>query len=336
MRARGGWVYTQFEVVSSPLISFHHKGNLNVSSELSRPLVTENGGIVYPAVNKCVYCGSNEALTNEHIVPFGLHGDLLLPQASCQSCQKITSGLERFVLKDMLGMIRTRHKYRSSNRRKKRKHATATISVHESYGSIRDIKLEHHEFPIYTWTLPIFGPPGLTWQEPYHLLTANDRLVTVTSVDDVVACLEKGGGTRPVSMPTNVYHAVLFQRFIAKVAHSFACAVIGLEKFEPILQDFIIRGFEKPRIFIGGELKRPPIDYNVFEIGLGTMQTYRGKKWIVVRFRLLSYLGAPVYTAVVGECVDHDIFALDYAAYAKPIKFTTTKTYHPSSVASRR
>jgi len=41
---------------------------------------------------RCLYCGAaTESLIDEHAIPHGLGGHLILPKASCTACQKITS-----------------------------------------------------------------------------------------------------------------------------------------------------------------------------------------------------------------------------------------------------
>lgn len=57
----------------------------------------------YQPVRRCIYCGQQGgALTTEHIVPRGLHGNLLLPEASCKACEKITTGFEHRVLRGFM------------------------------------------------------------------------------------------------------------------------------------------------------------------------------------------------------------------------------------------
>lgn len=50
-------------------------------------------------IGKCIYCGSTDNLTDEHIVPHGLNGPWQLTEGSCQSCNRITSNFERDVLR---------------------------------------------------------------------------------------------------------------------------------------------------------------------------------------------------------------------------------------------
>jgi hypothetical protein len=59
-------------------------------------------------VGKCIYCGSTNNLTREHIVPRGLGGPWLLLKASCKKCAKVTSDFEREVLKEFFILVRTK------------------------------------------------------------------------------------------------------------------------------------------------------------------------------------------------------------------------------------
>jgi 5-methylcytosine-specific restriction endonuclease McrA len=48
----------------------------------------------YPPIGQCIYCGSDggvDGLRDEHIVPYSLGGHAELKEASCRSCEKITS-----------------------------------------------------------------------------------------------------------------------------------------------------------------------------------------------------------------------------------------------------
>ena len=53
--------------------------------------------VVVRRVGRCIYCGSRENLSTEHIVPRSLGGDHVLLEASCPSCRDATSRFERIV-----------------------------------------------------------------------------------------------------------------------------------------------------------------------------------------------------------------------------------------------
>src|SRR5262245_28072773 len=60
----------------------------------------------YTAVKCCIYCRSEEALNDEHIIPFGLGGRWVLPKATCADCAKKTSSFEHTCLRTMFGPLR--------------------------------------------------------------------------------------------------------------------------------------------------------------------------------------------------------------------------------------
>ncbi|QMV73624.1 hypothetical protein HS961_12730 [Comamonas piscis] len=60
----------------------------------------------YKSLNVCMYCGSTENLTKEHIVNYGINGELTLKNSSCKSCNGITSRNEESVLRGQMGQAR--------------------------------------------------------------------------------------------------------------------------------------------------------------------------------------------------------------------------------------
>src|SRR5215469_3620134 len=65
--------------------------------------------IVYAPVNRCIYCGATETLGKEHIIPRSLAGMLILPRASCRTCERTTSGFELTVARRIYGNFRMKH-----------------------------------------------------------------------------------------------------------------------------------------------------------------------------------------------------------------------------------
>src|SRR5262245_1110250 len=75
---------------------------------------------LFPPVGRCIYCDTADGpLSKEHVIPFGLGGNFILPRASCKACAKITSAFERTCLRQMYGDLRT--KYGAPSRRPKKR-----------------------------------------------------------------------------------------------------------------------------------------------------------------------------------------------------------------------
>ena len=67
----------------------------------------------FSPVGECIYCGargSEVELTDEHIVPYSLGGNVQLLQASCKPCARITGALEGYVGRKVLWDFRVHAK----------------------------------------------------------------------------------------------------------------------------------------------------------------------------------------------------------------------------------
>jgi hypothetical protein len=71
-------------------------------------MVSDDKDLNLGRVGRCIYCGTTESLSDEHVIPLGLGGRSILYDASCQSCANITSAFERVVLRDQFGAFRAR------------------------------------------------------------------------------------------------------------------------------------------------------------------------------------------------------------------------------------
>jgi hypothetical protein len=114
---------------------------------------------IYPAVGACIYCGSRElTLSNEHIIPFGLAGDLILPKASCRRCATITGEVERQCLREMLGDFRSTT--RLPTRRPKKRPRTIKVRHRDAHGVDIDEHIPTEKYPVIAlwYQLP---PPGV-------------------------------------------------------------------------------------------------------------------------------------------------------------------------------
>lgn len=80
-----------------------------------------------PAPGSCIYCGSSDTLSDEHVIPLGLGGRLVLTDASCQACSRITSAFERKVLRGFMGPARITANF--PTRRKKSRPASRSVSL---------------------------------------------------------------------------------------------------------------------------------------------------------------------------------------------------------------
>lgn len=107
-------------------------------------------------IGECIYCGVTKDLRDEHVVPFALGGHLVLKNASCRSCEQITTRFERKVLRGF--MYRARNTARFPTRRRKERPATSTVTYKDDTGT-KDVVGPVENDPAFL-QLPLLAEPG--------------------------------------------------------------------------------------------------------------------------------------------------------------------------------
>ncbi|AWI89220.1 hypothetical protein C0214_13695 [Methylobacterium sp. DM1] len=190
----------------------------------------------YPSLGKCIYCGADKKLSREHIIPFGLGGNLVFTGASCEQCAKATSDFERYCLRNMFQAARTHLKLPTRNKKEKPKTLRLSYFRHEGTHEWLDVPVSDHPYAV---VLPIFQPPTFISGSPHQ-----EGLVlegtAILSGPGFFEKLQKFGSNKAF---TQELSPDLFGRMLAKIAHGFAIAELGNNAFMPLLQG-LIRGTE--------------------------------------------------------------------------------------------
>ncbi len=95
-----------------------------------------------------------------------------------------------------------------------------------------------------------------------------------------------------------------FAKMLAKIAHAYTAATLGVNAFRPMLIEMIFDARAKPFFLVGGSLHIPPpmetdelhfMELAIIDVG--------HTKYAVVKIRLFANLGSPIYSVVVGEMI---------------------------------
>jgi hypothetical protein len=247
--------------------------------------------------NMCVYCGNtryrekdDRKLGDEHVIPESLGGNLILSEASCESCERRVNLFEQPILKSVLYAPRVH----LGIRRKPRKRGEEKITVDATVDG-KDIKLT---LPIKRMPVMLFflmmESPGLLIGRPSHFGAMNGAWVKPFLTD---------GPKMPPglqSMASPVLDTFKFMQFLAKIAHCYAVSVLG-SRFTPLLREIILSDTATPNFdLIGGNSKPGDPTNNLHEIEIG-WQTCFGVDYAIVKLRMFSNLGAPTYRVVAGR-----------------------------------
>lgn len=252
----------------------------------------------YEPVGVCIYCGSTtysiqrpSPLGDEHIIPFSLGGDLVLPEASCQACEKTINKYESILGQRIFGEFRLKYKMRS--RRKKGRPTTKQITTNS--GLIKPIPYTDYPAPFL-----IYGFGRATYLDDHtqniSLFQWDPLLFTNTEEVAQFAKTHDWDGKFRVE-----YAPVEFARCLAKIAHAYAVAEWGLDAFRPLLREIILSESDEIGRFIGGS-SLPPTSVVGGAHGLRMdMEVTPTRVLAVVRIRLFTRGETPEYEVVVGQ-----------------------------------
>ena len=260
----------------------------------------------YAPVGRCIYCGATEwsaqqlrKLGDEHIIPEGLGGGLVLPEASCKTCEAVTSAVE---LEWLRGAYYTARVQKELGKKKKRPPRFLPLQFLRN-GKIVWESIPLEKYPAMIVTLLFDEPEILSDCVPVEkVLSGGVAVGTLPTFGQLLKpYLDQGAVTfvPPRSSATSIH----LGRMLAKIAHSYAVAELGITGFTPFLVD-IISGTDTRYLshYVGGTRDVPPASDNGYEIKLTTVASVGRLPYLVVKIRLLSDVnGMPEYWVVVGE-----------------------------------
>jgi hypothetical protein len=248
-------------------------------------------------VGECIYCGSrDDALNDEHIVPFGLSGPWVLERASCAKCARITSTFERSVLKDTLMVARATMGLATRRPNQRPTHFSLSIT---RFGHRNELRVPVSELTG-TAIMLVLETPAYLDGRPY------DRGVIVKGVLELhvgglhIEDMAKVMGAEAVQTSAT-FHGNDFERMLAKIGYGFAIAAYGVEGFEEVyVLQSILGKTDDVGMWVGC-----PTDYlaevssNLHEAQVGT-----SGRDVHVRVRPFASCRGPWYQIVVGRLRD--------------------------------
>jgi len=177
----------------------------------------------YPPVGECIYCGATASLSDEHVIPYGLSGTLVLPQSSCGACADITSGFEGAVQRGFMHDARVVGDFPSRRKRSRPTTIEARLLADDGTATVHDV--EASEAPGFM-TLPTFARATVLAGKPsiQGINLVGVELLNFGKSPDQFAADYGATGIQNVS---NV-DATAFARLLAKIAYGYLIAELGL------------------------------------------------------------------------------------------------------------
>ncbi len=245
-------------------------------------------------VGRCIYCGSTENLSKEHIVPYGLNGELLLLKASCQSCQEITSVFEGHVLRQQFLLARSVLKlptYNPENR------PTEFTFEGEKDGQKVTITLPVDECPSFFMMLHLKKPAYIA---DYDYEKGTNVIGTSLHVRNPELIREKLG-IDTLSF-TTTFEGTSFERMLAKIAYGMVVLQYGPDVLEEcyVLPCILEEGQKNDVgkwVGSGRDIDELPRNREPYIITI--RQKENGEVYVFIR--LFAGFNTPEYLVIVGR-----------------------------------
>lgn len=268
---------------------------MNFREARSRTALRESG--------ECIYCGSKDDFSDEHVIPFALGGNLCVPKASCPICRDLTSRFERKVLRGFMYRARIVGNYPSYRRRERPDQVSVTLL---DGNAPREISLPRQAGSA-VLQLPTFERAGF--------LSGNAKmrginvcgLETIQFGADLNEAVRVQGATG--FRQTDDIAVTEFARMLAKIGYSFTVGVFGTLPLSNVLVLPFIRGeTDDAGCWIGSAQFDTESEKRGALHGL-THTIYRSetgtaKDVLVARIKLFASAGATGYEVVVCEMSD--------------------------------
>jgi len=252
--------------------------------------------IQHKPVGYCIYCGSTEELSREHIIPFGLSGTAVIPKASCKACSKIINQFEQDVLRGPMWAVRILRRLKS-----RRKHSEAPktypLTVIRN-GREEIINLPINQYPILLH-FPIFAPPAFLYQSNYKSGIKISGVVTISfGPRPEIVLTQLGAQKIKISQK---YNFISFARMLAKIAYCMAFAEGALKYIigsSPVLPAILGKRDDIGR-WVGTSNKPYTKDSNI----LHKVSIYRNneKGLLIGEVRLFADSETPTYEVILGK-----------------------------------
>ncbi|RWA68003.1 hypothetical protein [Mesorhizobium sp.] len=264
-----------------------------------------------PSPGRCIYCGiAGKPLTDEHVVPFALGANsLVLEKSCCSDCQKIIQKYEQEVLKKQLGVFRAQVDAPTRNRKDRATDVPMHfVEVNEQGKPMRDlgrrrIALAEAPLMICLWSSPLpelLDPKGagsVPLGQPWTYVDQQAMAVMVKQVAEET-------GAKHVAAKIGEVNRRHYLRSLAKTAHAYAAAEMGLDAFDPMLVDLILCRRDDVETFVGDLPHESPFDADdshTFQIAIGEPLDGPGAGYLVARIVLYPTLGSPAHVVILGR-----------------------------------
>lgn len=262
---------------------------------------------------KCIYCRATGVnLNEEHVIPYAIGKNAtILEAACCDDCQKIIQPYEQEVLRKQFGVFRAMVEAPTRNKKDRPKTIVLPLVEYDESGRVlrdlgdKEIPIGEGPLILNLWESP---PPRILGEtiKPEHVEGRPWHYVERAKADPILLALAHELGVERVGFKLPPVGRLHYLRSLAKTAHAFAAAILGIDSFEPFLTDLILKRSDDVAQFVGDKAGVATLEGpsgHSFKITLGETPEDLGAAGglIVVFMQFWADLGTPPHLVVVGK-----------------------------------
>ncbi len=252
----------------------------------------------YAPAGECIYCGTRDGLSEEHIVPFALGGTHVLPEASCKTHRDVTSGFEGRVCRGF--MLPTRTVAGFPTRRPGERPSGFAAKLSRDDGTTwEDTRFPVDEFPALLPLLRFERAAYLSGAKIGPGVRTNGYNLLRFGKDPKESTILQGATTFQDTVDVD---ATSFARLIAKIGWGFAVALMpGLTRAKCPVLPFIVGDADDGSHWIGSGEFRLAIEERrpTHAVGIAETLSADGMTTLIAQVKLFADTGATGYEVVV-------------------------------------
>jgi len=248
--------------------------------------------------HSCIYCGSIDQLSSEHVVPYAWGGTVQVHSGSCEACRLITSTFENYALND--GVMAHVRKAIGLPSRSKHRSASAPINMSIQDNNGRALVIDAAKDVPAILGLPLFVRPGMFSSEGARVTLDLEGMVALAFGADLSHFLQSHSATGAVQKE-GTKRIMAFARTIAKIAYGWAWrdgVIDQLTGANGLVQAFM---YEPDRLgaFVG--TKPPPYErYQGCKLRI-EYKLSMPRQLVYLEIQMFSDAAAPIYEVVLGH-----------------------------------
>lgn len=246
----------------------------------------------------CIYCGSTEQLSSEHIVPYAWGGTVQVHSGSCEVCRLITSGFENYALND--GAMAHVRKAMGLQSRSNHRSTTAPIDMTLRGHDGQELVIEADAAVPAILGFPLFVRPGMLSGEGTRVTLGLEGMAAAAFGADISAFMQSHSATGAVQRESTK-RIMAFARTVAKIAYGCAWRDGVIEHLGGAgsLVDAFMHNPEGLGAFLG--TKPPPYERYLGHKLRIEYKLSMPRQFVYMEVQMFADAAAPIYEVVLGR-----------------------------------